>query len=350
MMRTFTQVLFTAALVFCIHSANAQGEYNSYDSFLFESGERVMTNPVEENWNAVWYILESSLLDKNLMITLTGYASHMEGDSEYTYTLAYDRADAVKEYLVYWGIDANRIEVLAYGALNADDDNGQENPAHREVYAEFSQMPYVAPVDEIDQYRNAATLQADIKAGKELFEYLAGTAIKDVKERYLMVRKVFLQDPSDDPEVLMGQVNGILKEMDGIKSPEDYAKFVGKIALDSFVDLFTAGGSRQVNIDRQVKYDVIKDATVSECFPNEYIDETNFSIDERILYHSVKMKMRYLNNHERYQIRAHFIAGKTFEMYSKSAADRFADDMQSASKFRRGLDNWFNTSEYRYRD
>jgi hypothetical protein len=349
-MRTLNQLLCSVALLCCINSAHAQGGDRVYDSFLFESGQRVLTDGVTDHWSAVWYHLEAYITDPNWKITLTGYASHLEGDSDYTYQLALDRANAVKDYLVYWGVQENRIETLAYGAIYDDDDNGQENPANREVFPEFSQMPYTAPADEIDQYRNAATLQADIQAGKELFEYLAGTAIKDVKEKHLMVRKVFLQDPSDDPEVLLGQVEGILKEMDGIKSPEDFAKFVGKIGLDAFVDLFTAGGSRQVNLDRQVKYDVIKDATVSECFPNEPIDESHFSIDERILYHSVKMKMRYLNNHERYQIRAHFIAGDTFEMYSQPASVRFEQNMQSAYWFRRGLDNWFNTSEYRYRD
>ncbi|MFK7774340.1 MAG: hypothetical protein AB8F94_19485 [Saprospiraceae bacterium] len=206
-------------------------------------------------------------------------------------------------------------------------------------------------VDPINDYKDKSTLHWDIAQGEGLFNYLMETDIKDIKKTHQMVRKVFLQNPSADPEELKEQVKGIIEEMKEIESPKDLVEFSAKIGLDAFVDLFTSLGAREVNIARQAKYDVIIEAMTVECFPGYTANVAAYNFNERVLFYSVKEKFKKLSNQNRYKLRARIIAGKTFSMDTfYTAKRRFNNHMQDPWMFQRNLKNRFQKSKYRYRD
>ena len=53
--------------------------------------------------------------DENAKVVLKGYADKRTGTADYNKKLSERRANAVKEALVAYGIDADRIEVEAIG-------------------------------------------------------------------------------------------------------------------------------------------------------------------------------------------------------------------------------------------
>ncbi|MGK0174141.1 MAG: hypothetical protein ACI9AT_000521 [Ulvibacter sp.] len=213
-----------------------------------------------------------------------------------------------------------------------------------------SEYPY-GEEDPINEYKNKETLHLDIMFGEGLFYNLVETDIQEIKKTHQMVRKVFLQNPSADPDELKDQVKGVLEDMKDIKGPKDLVEFTAKIGLDAFVDLFTSLGAREVNKARQVQYGVIIEAMTVECFPGYTPDIADYNFDEKILFYSLREKLSQLSNQNKYRLRARIIAGKTFSMDTFYTAERrFVNHMQDPSMFKRNLDNRFQKSKYRYRD
>lgn len=69
--------------------------------------------------------VSSDLRDSGSSITLNGHAS-AEGTEEYNMQLSKDRANAVKNYLVNSGVEANKIEVVGYGETQPVASNATE--------------------------------------------------------------------------------------------------------------------------------------------------------------------------------------------------------------------------------
>jgi len=69
--------------------------------------------------------VSQDLRDSNGNLTLAGYAS-AEGTEAYNMQLSKDRANAVKNYLVNSGVDANKVEVVGYGESNPVASNATE--------------------------------------------------------------------------------------------------------------------------------------------------------------------------------------------------------------------------------
>ena len=69
--------------------------------------------------------VSADLRDSDSNITLNGHAS-AEGTEEYNMQLSKDRANAVKNYLVNTGVDANKIEVVGYGETQPVASNATE--------------------------------------------------------------------------------------------------------------------------------------------------------------------------------------------------------------------------------
>ncbi len=344
-------IKFIIVAVLLINATQFQAQSGNFseDRFPFEYNERSKTPKVSLAWEKTFSNLKGKLLDKDNRIILHSYAS-ATGKKAYNYKLSKDRGKAVSNFLIGKGVDKSRINIEPHGEPNVENYGEDDYAGDRDVLPEFRKVPPEEYEDPIDKYRNKETLEQDIKDGDKIFYDLVGPDIENVKKKYQMVRKVFLDNPSADPEELLKQVKGILEEMEEIKSPKDLAKFIAKIGLDSFIDLFTSLGAKEVNISRQIKYVVIIEAITSECFP-KYIAETKgYGFDEKMLFYSVKIKLSQLSDRDKYKLRARFIAGKSFEMYSMPSSWRYEHKMKSISMFKRSLDNWFKHSENRYRD
>jgi len=348
-MKVYIKILLSAIITCFVIQVNAQLENISNDRFPFDYNKRVKTKKVSNFWNKTFTNLEEQLMNKDNSIILHSYSS-ATGKKKYNYKLSKDRGKSVKEFLVNRGVSASRISIKVHGEPNIENYGNDDYADDRIVIPVFKRMPPEEYIDPIDEYRNKATLKEDIKDGERIFKKLVEPEVKKVRKEYQMVRKVFLQNPSDDPEELKKQVEGIIEEMKEIKTPKDLAKFGAKIGLDAFVDLFTSLGSKEVEMARQIKYTVITEAITTECFPRYKGNIRGYNFEKKLLFYSIKEKLRHLSNHERYKLRAHFIAGKTFEMYSMSSSWRYEHKMKSISSFKRSLNNWFKKSKNRYRD
>jgi hypothetical protein len=349
-MKAYIKFIIAIILVFGITSIQAQPSDMTYDRFPFEYNKRSKTTEVATVWNKTFANLKSQFLNENNIVILHSYSS-ATGKKEYNYKLSKDRGNAVKTFLANKGVQRSRIQIEAHGEPNIEDYGDEDYAGDRNVLPVFKRKAQKKYVDPIDKYRNKETLEQDIKDGNKIFQNLVGPDIENIKKKYQMVRKVFLENPSADPEELAEQVKGILKEMKEIKNTKDLVEFVGKIGLDAFVDLFTSSGTREVNMARQIKYDVIIEAMASECFPRYKAATGNYDFDQKMLFYSVKLKLSKLSNHDKYKLRARFIAGKTFDMDAYYTAKiRFEKEMQNVSMFKRNLDHWFDQSEFRYRD
>ena len=345
----YIKILLSTIITCFLFQVNAQLDDISHDRFPFDYNMRKKTKNVSNFWNKTFTNLEEKLMDKNNSIILHSYSS-ATGKKKYNYKLSKDRGKAVKQFLIKRGVSASRISMEIHGEPNIENYGEDDYADDRIVIPVFKRMPPEEYKDPIDEYRNKATLKGDIKDGKRIFNELVEPEVKKVRKEYQMVRKVFLQNPSADPEELKDQVKGILEDMKEIKSSKDLAKFGAKIGLDAFVDLFTSSGSKEVNMARQIKYAVITEAITTECFPRYKGEIKGYNFEKKLLFYSVKAKLAHLSNHDRYKLRAHFIAGKTFEMYSMSSSWRYEHKMKSISSFKRSLNNWFNKSKNRYRD
>ena len=208
--------------------------------------------------------------------------------------------------------------------------------------------------EQIIQHKNSVLLHWDIAMGEAIFDNLIEVDIKDIKKKHKMVDKLFLDNPSDDPVELAGQVKSIFEDLVDVKNGKNVYKevalFSAKIGVDAFIDLFTSLGAREVNKDRQVKYDVIIEALTEACFPDYVAQVEDYNFDERLLFYSLQGKLNILSDKEKYRLRAMVIAGPTFSFDAYYTADmRFKDYMQDPWMFSRNLKNRFQKSKYRYR-
>lgn len=81
--------------------------------------------------------VSQDLRDSGNALTLEGHAS-AEGSEDYNMQLSKDRANAVKNYLVNSGVDANKLEVVGYGETQPIASNATESGRVQNRRVEFS--------------------------------------------------------------------------------------------------------------------------------------------------------------------------------------------------------------------
>lgn len=81
--------------------------------------------------------VSQDLRDSGNALTLEGHAS-AEGTEDYNMQLSKDRANAVKNYLVNSGVDANKLEVVGYGETQPIASNATESGRVQNRRVEFS--------------------------------------------------------------------------------------------------------------------------------------------------------------------------------------------------------------------
>lgn len=81
--------------------------------------------------------VSQDLRDSGNALTLEGHAS-AEGTEDYNMQLSKDRANAVKNYLVNSGVDANKLEVVGYGETQPVASNATESGRIQNRRVEFS--------------------------------------------------------------------------------------------------------------------------------------------------------------------------------------------------------------------
>lgn len=78
---------------------------------FFEYDEATITSSAEQTLRAKLSILRNN---PQVRILIEGHADE-RGSTEYNVALAAERAEAVKDFLVGFGLDSNRFEVISYG-------------------------------------------------------------------------------------------------------------------------------------------------------------------------------------------------------------------------------------------
>lgn len=83
-----------------------------YDNILFATGKTKMTT--DDIYDIIERAIDIMYADKSLKVVLSGHTDS-EGDAYNNMNLSQARADIVKSYMIRQGIDASRIETVAYG-------------------------------------------------------------------------------------------------------------------------------------------------------------------------------------------------------------------------------------------
>ncbi|MDR2579902.1 MAG: OmpA family protein [Fibromonadaceae bacterium] len=99
---------------------------------LFETGRADLKPELRENLSAIGAILQSLLTESE--VTVEGHTDNV-GTAEFNQRLSEQRANAVMQYLIERGINAERLEAVGYGFSRpvADNETDEGRARNRRV-------------------------------------------------------------------------------------------------------------------------------------------------------------------------------------------------------------------------
>jgi outer membrane protein OmpA-like peptidoglycan-associated protein len=111
---------------------DARGTILSMSDILFETGRADLKPELRENLSAIGAILQSLLTESE--VTVEGHTDNV-GTAEFNQRLSEQRANAVMQYLIERGINAERLEAVGYGFSRpvADNETDEGRARNRRV-------------------------------------------------------------------------------------------------------------------------------------------------------------------------------------------------------------------------
>ena len=321
------------------------------DRFFFEYDQSKATATVADAWGRTVDNLGDKLFNPDFLIFLHSYRSS-PGSLEYNKNLAEEAAIEVRDYLIKNGVDVSRIKIVVHGE-NPDPNYGEQDHADdRVVIPQFYKNKQEPKEPGFEETRKDE-LKQDLAIGKGTFLNLIQPIVDFIKEKHHMPKKEGGGDPSADPEKFIRQVKQVgddaKKVINYKKNPLEAGKTIAKWGKDFFNETFANGKAKDVNEARQLLYDVTIEALTSACFPEYKPDLSSYSDMERKIFDAVYEDTHRLSDLQRYQIRAYVIVGIT-RGEALPPSHYFETHMNEASSFKHGVKNFFQSSEYRYRD
>ncbi|AUC81022.1 OmpA family protein [Lacinutrix sp. Bg11-31] len=311
-------------------------------------------------WSGIFLMLEKRFRYTDYNITLQCFSSAGESES-YDKELATKRGNAVKKFLIDKGISKSRINIEVYGnkdiyGIKSEGFNGLKDYVyHRRVEPIFVLKEKKKIKDFIIDFKNAETLNDDIDEGQEIFLDLIEPYVKAIKEGNHLQKLPGVGRPSSDQDEFLEQAESLIKEtVKAGTNPKKLGKLIATYGLGSFIDLFTSNQTKVIAKNRKEMYIMIIEAFTKYCFPkypsNNRIKQGNYSSSQKYLFYVIGYEISKLSNHEKYKIRARFIAGQTPGLSTESRSHRFKYKINNPSTFKSSMSFFFAKSEYRYRD
>ncbi len=314
-------------------------------SFSFnESTETAM-------WEGVFYMLQRRFTELDFVLQCFSSGAEIE---EYDKQLATKRGEAVKQFLILNGVPENKIKIEVFGNRDTD---GWESIGDETLDDRFDRR--VEPVfvfkerqEFVNQHLSIETLDDDIDEGEKIFLKIIKPYVEAIKSGNHLQKLPGVGRPSSDEDEFVEQAKSLIKEtVKAGTNPKKLGKLIGTYGLGSFIDLFTSNQTSIIAKNRGEMYDVIIEAFTFECFPKYDSSSLHYSESQLFLYYLIRYQIQNLSNHEKYKIRARFIAGKIYNSFStESKIRRFNTKMNKAHVFSSNMHHFFSQSKYRYKD